>query len=214
MAVKLPIYFDNHATTPVDPRVIQAMLPYFTEKFGNAASRNHPFGWESEKAVDNARKQIADLMGANSKEIVFTSGATESNNLAIKGVAEMYAEKGNHIIAPATEHKAVLDTCEKLEKHGYRVTYLSLKQDGLVDLDQLRDAITDKTILVSVMYANNEIGVLQPVAEIGKICKERGVLFHTDATQAIGKVPVNVTRDNIDIASISAHKMYGPKGVG
>src|SRR5712672_3464742 len=214
MAVKLPIYFDNHATTPVDPRVIQAMLPYFTEKFGNAASRNHPFGWESEKAVDNARKQIADLMGANSKEIVFTSGATESNNLAIKGVAEMYAEKGNHIITPATEHKAVLDTCKKLEKHGYRVTYLPLKQDGLVDLDQLRDSITDKTILVSVMYANNEIGVIQPVAEIGKLCHERGVLFHTDGVQAFGKVPVNVIKDNIDMMSLTAHKIYGPKGVG
>src|SRR5713226_4054764 len=212
--MKTPIYFDNHATTPMDPRVLQAMLPYFTEKFGNAASRNHAFGWESEKAVDNARKQIADLIGANPKEIVFTSGATESNNLAIKGVAEMYAEKGNHIITPATEHKAVLDTCKKLEKHGYRVTYLSLKQDGLVDLDQLRDAITDKTILVSVMYANNEIGVLQPIAEIGKICHERGILFHTDGVQAFGKVPVNVIKDNIDLMSITAHKIYGPKGVG
>jgi cysteine desulfurase len=212
--MKTPIYFDNHATTPMDPRVLQAMLPYFTEKFGNAASRNHAFGWESEKAVDNARKQIADLIGANSKEIVFTSGATESNNLAIKGVAEMYAEKGNHIITPATEHKAVLDTCKKLEKHGYRVTYLSLKQDGLVDLDQLRDSITDKTILVSVMYANNEIGVIQPIGEIGKICHERGVLFHTDGVQAFGKVPVNVIKDNIDLMSITAHKIYGPKGVG
>src|SRR5438067_6899434 len=183
--VKLPNYLDNHATTPLDPRVLQAMLPYFTEKFGNAASRNHSFGWESEKAVDNARKQVADVIGANPKEIVFTSGATESNNLAIKGVAEMYAEKGNHIITPATEHKAVLDTCKKLEKHGCRVTYLALKPDGLVDLDQLRDAITEKTILVSVMYANNEIGVIQPVAEIGKICKEKGVLFHTDGVQSV-----------------------------
>ncbi len=190
------------------------MLPYFTEKFGNAASRNHAFGWESEKAVDTARKQVADLIGANPKEIVFTSGATESDNLAIKGVAEMYAEKGNHIITPATEHKAVLDTCKKLEKHGCRVTYLPLKQDGLVDLDQLRDAITDKTILVSIMYANNEIGVIQPVAEIGKICHERGVLFHTDGVQAFGKVPVNVIKDNIDLMSITAHKIYGPKGVG
>jgi cysteine desulfurase len=190
------------------------MLPYFTEKFGNAASRNHAFGWESEKAVDNARKQIADVIGANPKEIAFTSGATESDNLAIKGVAEMYAEKGNHIITPATEHKAVLDTCKKLEKHGYRVTYLSLKPDGLIDLDQLRDSITDKTILVSVMYANNEIGVIQPVAEIGKICHERGVLFHTDGVQAFGKVPVNVIKDNIDLMSITAHKIYGPKGVG
>src|SRR6266446_5556306 len=212
--MKTPIYFDNHATTPVDPRVLQAMLPYFTERFGNAASRNHAFGWESEKAVENARKQIADLIGANSKEIVFTSGATESNNLAIKGVAEMYAEKGNHIITPATEHKAVLDTCKKLEKHGCRVTYLPLKQDGLVDLDQLRAAITDKTILVSVMYANNEIGVIQPIGEIGKICHERGVLFHTDGVQAFGKVPVNVIKDNIDLMSITAHKIYGPKGVG
>src|SRR5712691_298383 len=212
--MKLPIYMDNHATTPVDPRVFEAMTPYFTGKFGNAASRNHAFGWESEKAVETARKQIADLIGANSKEIVFTSGATESNNLAIKGVAEMYAEKGNHIITPATEHKAVLDTCKKLEKHGCRVTYLPLKQDGLVDLDQLRDAITDKTILVSIMYANNEIGVIQPVAEIGKICHERGVLFHTDGVQAFGKVPVNVIKDNIDLMSITAHKIYGPKGVG
>src|SRR6266571_3007969 len=212
--MKTPIYFDNHATTPMDPRVLQAMLPYFTEKFGNAASRNHAFGWESEKAVDNARKQVADLIGANPKEIVFTSGATETDNLAIKGVAEMYAEKGNHIIAPATEHKAVLDTCKKLEKHGCRITYLPLKSDGLVDLDQLRDSITDKTILVTVMYANNEIGVIQPVAEIGKICHERGVLFHTDGVQAFGKVPVNVIKDNIDLMSITAHKIYGPKGVG
>ncbi len=212
--MKTPIYFDNHATTPMDPRVLQAMLPYFTEKFGNAASRNHAFGWESEKAVETARKQVADVIGANSKEIVFTSGASESNNLAIKGVAEMYAEKGNHIITPATEHKAVLDTCKKLEKHGCRVTYLALKSDGLVDLDQLRDAITDKTILVSVMYANNEIGVIQPVAEIGKICHERGILFHTDGVQAFGKVPVNVIKDNIDLMSITAHKIYGPKGVG
>ena len=212
--MKTPIYFDNHATTPTDPRVVDAMLPYFTQKFGNAASRNHSFGWEAEKAVDNARKQIADLIGATTKEIVFTSGATESDNLAIKGVAEMYAEKGNHIITAATEHKAVLDTCKKLEKHGYRVTYLPLKQDGLVDLDQLRDSITDKTILVSIMYANNEIGVIQPVAEIGKICHERGVLFHTDGVQAVGKVPVNVILDNIDLMSMSAHKIYGPKGVG
>src|SRR5450432_2507748 len=214
MSVKLPIYMDNHATTPVDPRVLDAMLPYFREHFGNAASRNHSFGWEAEDAVEKSRKQIADLVGATSKEIVFTSGATESNNLAIKGVAEMYAEKGNHIITPATEHKAVLDTCKKLEKHGCRVTYLPLKQDGLVDLDQLRDAITDKTILVSIMYANNEIGVIQPVAEIGKICHERGVLFHTDGVQAFGKVPVNVIKDNIDMMSITAHKIYGPKGVG
>jgi cysteine desulfurase len=212
--MKLPIYLDNHATTQCDPRVVEAMLPYFTEKFGNAASRNHSFGWEAEEGVENARKQIADLIGANAKEIVFTSGATESNNLAIKGVAEMYAERGNHIITAATEHKAVLDTCKHLEKQGVRVTYLPLKGDGLVDLDMLRDAITDKTVLVSIMYANNEIGVIQPVKEIGAICKERGVLFHTDGVQAVGKIPVNVLADNIDIMSLTAHKMYGPKGVG
>src|SRR3954470_9081218 len=214
MAIKLPIYMDYHATTPTDPRVVEAMMPYFTNHFGNAASRNHSFGWEAEEAVEKARKQVAELVGGNPKEIVFTSGATESNNLAIKGVAEMYAEKGNHIITAASEHKAVLDTCKKLEKHGYRVTYLPVKGDGLVDLDMLREAITDKTILVSIMYANNEIGVIQPVAEIGKICREKGVLFHTDAVQAIGKVPVNVIKDNIDIMSITAHKLYGPKGAG
>jgi cysteine desulfurase len=212
--MKTPIYFDNHATTPTDPRVVDAMLPYFTQKFGNAASRNHSFGWEAEKAVDTARKQIADLIGATTKEIVFTSGATESDNLAIKGVAEMYAEKGNHIITAATEHKAVLDTCKKLEKHGYRVTYLPVKADGIVDLDMLREAITDKTILITLMYANNEIGVIQPVKEIGKIAHEKGVLFHTDGVQAVGKVPVNVIQDNIDLMSMSAHKIYGPKGVG
>ncbi len=205
---------DNHATTPVDPRVFEAMTPYFTGLFGNAASRNHVFGWQAEEAVEKARKQIADLIGANPKEIVFTSGATESDNLALKGVAEMYAEKGNHIITAATEHKAVLDTCKRLEKNGYRVTYLPVQQDGLVDLDMLRDAITDKTILISIMYANNEIGVVQPIAEIGKIAKEKGVLFHTDAVQAAGKVPFNVIKDNVDLASLSAHKMYGPKGVG
>ena len=180
----------------------------------NAAIRNDSFGWEAEKAVDNARKQIADLIGSTTKEIVFTSGATESDNLAIKGVAEMYAEKGNHIITAATEHKAVLDTCKKLEKHGYRVTYLPVKADGLVDLDMLREAITDKTILITLMYANNEIGVIQPVKEIGKIAHEKGVLFHTDGVQAVGKVPVNVIQDNIDLMSMSAHKIYGPKGVG
>jgi cysteine desulfurase len=209
-----PIYLDNHATTPVDPRVLEAMLPYFTEHFGNAASRNHAFGWNAEDAVEKARKQIASLIGATAKEIVFTSGATESNNLAIKGVAEMYAEKGNHIITAATEHKAVLDTCKHLEKKGLRVTYLPLKGDGLIDLDMLRDAITDKTILISIMYANNEIGVLQPIREIGKIAKEKGVLFHSDAVQAVGKVPVNVIDDHIDLMSITAHKLYGPKGVG
>ena len=212
--MKTPIYFDNHATTPTDPRVVDAMLPYFTTKFGNAASRNHSFGWEAEKAVDDARKKIADLIGATSKEIVFTSGATESDNLAIKGVAEMYAEKGNHIITAATEHKAVLDTCKKLEKHGYRVTYLPLKADGLVDLEMLREAITDKTILITIMYANNEIGVIQPIAEIGKLAHERGVLFHTDGVQAVGKIPVDVTRDGIHLMSLSGHKIYGPKGVG
>jgi cysteine desulfurase len=212
--MQLPIYMDNHATTPVDPRVFEAMTPYFTGIFGNAASRNHVFGWQAEEAVEKARKQVADLIGANPKEIVFTSGATESDNLALKGVAEMYAGKGNHIITAATEHKAILDTSKRLEKDGYRVTYLPVQENGMVDLDMLRDAITDKTILISIMYANNEIGVLQPVAEIGKIAKEKGVLFHTDAVQAAGKVPFNVIKDNVDLASISGHKMYGPKGVG
>jgi len=212
--MKTPIYLDNHATTRMDPRVLEAMLPYFTQQFGNAASRNHEFGWAAEQAVDTARKQIADLIGATPREIIFTSGATESDNLAIKGVAEMYAEKGNHIITAATEHKAVLDTCKKLEKHGYRVTYLPVRGDGLIDLEMLEESMTDKTILVTIMYANNEIGVLQPVAEIGKICRARGVLFHTDGVQAIGKVPVDVNRDNIDIMSITGHKLYGPKGAG
>jgi len=213
-AVKLPIYMDNHATTRTDPRVLEAMLPYFTESFGNAASRNHEFGWVAEQGVEQAREQIAKLIGATSKEIVFTSGATESNNLAIKGVAEMYKEKGNHIITQVTEHKAVLDTCKRLEKYGYRVTYLPVQKDGRIDLDDLKRAITDKTILVTIMTANNEIGVLQPIREIGAICKERGVLFHTDAVQAAGKVPFNVIQDNVDLASISGHKFYGPKGVG
>ena len=212
--MKLPIYLDSHATTRPDPRVIEAMMPYFTDHFGNAASRNHSFGWEAEEGTEKARKQIADLIGATSKEIVFTSGATESNNLALKGVAEMYSERGNHIITQVTEHKAVLDTCKRLEKEGVRVTYLPVQQNGLIDLDQLRAAITDKTILISIMYANNEIGVVQPMAEIGKIAKEKGILFHSDAVQAVGKIPVNVIADGIDILSLTAHKVYGPKGVG
>ncbi len=212
--VKLPIYMDNHATTPVDPRVLEEMLPYFTDRFGNAASRNHSFGWAGEEAVETSRERIAKLIGATTKEIIFTSGATESDNLAIKGVAEMYREKGNHIITAVTEHKAVLDTCKRLEKYGYRVTYLPVQKDGLVDLDDLKRAIDDKTILVTIMAANNEIGVLQPIEEIGKLCHEKGVIFHTDATQAVGKVPIDVVKQNLDLVSISAHKMYGPKGVG
>ena len=214
MAVNLPVYMDNHATTPVDPRVLDAMLPYFREKFGNSASRNHSFGWTAEEAVENARGQVARLINATPKEIIITSGATESDNLAIKGVAEMYREKGNHIITQVTEHKAVLDTCKRMEKYGYEVTYLPVQKDGRIDLDELRHAITPKTILISIMYANNEIGVVQPIAEIGKIAKEKGVLFHVDGVQAAGKIPVDVQKDNIDLLAISAHKMYGPKGVG
>src|SRR5437868_1848361 len=212
--IKLPIYMDNHATTPVDPRVLEEMLPYFTDKFGNSASRNHSFGWAAEEATEIARERIAKLVGATTKEIIFTSGATESDNLAIKGVAEMYREKGNHIITAVTEHKAVLDTCKRLEKNGYRVTYLPVQKDGLIDMDDLKRAMDDKTILVTIMAANNEIGVLQPWREIGKICRERGVLFHTDGVQAVGKVPIDVNKDNIDLMSITAHKIYGPKGVG
>src|SRR6476469_6214352 len=214
MSIKLPIYMDYHATTPVDPRVLEAMMPYFNEKFGNSASRNHPFGWEAEDAVEAARKQVASLIGANAKEVIFTSGATESNNLAIKGVAEMYREKGNHIITAVTEHKAVIDTCKKLEKLGARVTYLPVQKDGRISLDDLRAAITDKTILITIMAANNEIGVLQPVAEIGAIAKEKGIIFHTDAVQIVGKAPFNVNEAKVDLASMSAHKLYGPKGVG
>jgi cysteine desulfurase len=216
--VKLPIYMDNHATTPLDPRVLEAMMPYLTGIFGNAASRNHSFGWEAEQGVEKAREQIARLIGCTAKEIVFTSGATESTNLAIKGVAEMYKERGNHIITQVTEHKAVLDTCKRLEKSGFRVTYLPVQADGLIDMEDLERAIVtegpDKTILVSIMYANNEIGVIQPIQAIGKLCHEKGVLFHCDAVQAVGKIPVNVITDNIDLMSISGHKVYGPKGVG
>ncbi len=212
--VKLPIYMDNHATTPLDPRVLEAMMPYLTGIFGNAASRNHSFGWEAEQAVEKAREQIAKLIGATAKEIIFTSGATESNNLAIKGIAEMYRERGNHIITEVTEHKAVLDTCKKLEKQGFRITYLPVKGDGLIDLEDLKRAMDDQTILVSIMYANNEIGIIQPVKEIGALCHEKGVIFHTDAVQAVGKIPVNVISDNINVLSLSGHKLYGPKGVG
>ena len=212
--LKLPIYLDNNATTQVDPRVFEAMTPYFLEAYGNAASKSHPFGWKSEEAVDYAREQIAALIGSSEKEIIFTSGATESNNLAIKGVFEMYASKGNHIITLSTEHKAVLDTCKHLEKMGAEITYLSVAEDGLISVDAIAAAIKPNTILVTVMYGNNELGVLQPIREIGALCKERGVLFHTDATQAVGKIPVDVLADHIDLMSFTAHKMYGPKGVG
>lgn len=215
MAVKLPIYMDNHATTPVDPRVIETMLPYFNTTFGNAASRTHRFGWEAEAAVEDSRETIAELIGADSgKEIVFTSGATESDNLAIKGVAEYYGQKGNHIITTTIEHKAVLDSCKRLEKQGFQVTYLNVGKDGRVDPDDVKKAITDKTILVSVMLANNEVGTIQPLAEIGKITREKGVIFHSDAVQGIGKTPFDVKKMNVDLASLTAHKLYGPKGVG
>ncbi len=212
--MKQPIYLDNNATTPLDPRVLEAMLPYFTEKFGNAASRNHAFGWVAEEGVDYAREQVAKLIGCTEKEIIFTSGATEADNLAIKGVFEMYKEKGNHIITAVTEHKAVLDTCKHLEKNGARVTYLGVKEDGLIDLAELEAAMTPETILVSIMYGNNEIGVIQPVKEISAIAHKHGALFMTDATQAVGKIPVDVNADGIDLMAFSAHKMYGPKGVG
>lgn len=212
--LKLPIYLDNNATTPMDPRVLEAMTPYFLEHFGNAASRNHPFGWEAEEAIDYARGQVSKLIGADPKEIIFTSGATEADNLAIKGVFEMYASKGNHIITATTEHKAVLDTCKHIEKLGGEVTYLPVNAEGLIDLKELEAAIKPTTILVAIMYANNEIGTIQPVKEISAIAKKKGVLFFTDATQAVGKIPVDVIKDGIDIMSFSAHKMYGPKGVG
>jgi cysteine desulfurase len=214
MPVKLPIYMDYNATTPCDPRVFEVMSPYFVQKFGNAASRSHRFGWEAEEAVEKGRKQIADLMGASPKDIVFTSGATESDNLAIKGVAHMYHDKGDHIVTVVTEHKAVLDSCKALQKEGFRVTYLPVDSDGLISPDDVEKALTDKTILVSVMLANNEIGVIQLIGQIGRICRERGVLFHTDATQAAGKMPFDVNESNVDLASVTAHKMYGPKGIG
>jgi cysteine desulfurase len=212
--VKLPIYLDNHATTPVDPRVLEAMLPFFAETFGNAASRNHRFGWAAATAVENARKQVAKLINASAQEIVFTSGATESDNLAVKGAARHYRERGDHIVTLPTEHKAVLDSAKRLEEEGFRVTYMRVRPDGLVDLDDLKGAITEKTVLVSIMAANNEIGALQPLAEIGRLCHERGVLFHTDAAQATGKIPLDVEALQIDLLSIAGHKMYGPKGVG
>src|SRR6202522_2690665 len=213
--LKKPVYMDNHATTRVDSRVLEAMLPYFTEKFGNAASRNHSFGWEAEEAVSRSREQIAVLIGAKSKEIIFTSGATESDNLAIKGVVEFYKDKGNHIISCVTEHKAVLDSCRALERAGKAtVTYLPVDKYGMVDPDAVRRAITDKTVLITIMWANNEIGTIHPIAEIGKIAKEKGIVFHTDAVQAIGKVPVDFEKAGVDLASITAHKIYGPKGIG
>ncbi len=212
--LKLPIYLDNNATTPMDPRVLEAMTPYFLEHFGNAASRNHPFGWEAEEAVDYAREQVAKLIGADPKEIIFTSGATEGDNLGIKGVFEMYASKGNHIITATTEHKAVLDTCKHIEKIGGELTYLQVKRDGLIDLTELEAAIKPTTILIAIMYANNEIGTVMPIKEISAIARKHGVLLFTDGTQAVGKIPVDVNKDGIDLMAFTAHKMYGPKGVG
>jgi cysteine desulfurase len=214
MPIKLPIYMDNNATTPLDPRVLEAMMPYLTTEFGNAASRSHPFGWKAEEAVDRAREQIAALIGGSEKEIVFTSGATESINLALKGAAEFYKEKGNHIITVRTEHKATLDTAKRLERQGFDVTYLPTDKDGRISAQQLRESITDKTIVVSVMLANNEIGTLQPIAELGEVTREKGVLFHVDAVQGVGKVPFDVEKMKVDLASLSAHKIYGPKGIG
>ncbi len=212
--LKLPVYLDNNATTPCDPRVVEAMIPYFTEQFGNSASRNHPFGWAAEEAVDYAREQVAKLINADPKEIIFTSGATEGDNLAIKGVFEMYASKGNHIITATTEHKAVLDTCKHIEKLGGEVTYLNVKPDGLIDIAELEAAIKPTTILIAIMYANNEVGVIQPIHEISALAKKNGILFFSDAVQAVGKVPVDVQKDGIDLMAFTAHKMYGPKGVG
>lgn len=212
--MKFPIYMDYQATTPMDQRVLEAMMPYFTEKFGNAASRNHPYGWEAEEAVEHARETLARAIGAAKREIIFTSGATESNNIALKGIAEMYASRGDHIITVKTEHPAILDTAARLVRQGKKVTYLPVRQDGLIDLEELKRAITDRTILISIMTVNNEIGVIQPMAEIGQIAREHGVLFHTDATQAVGKVPVDVNDMNIDLMSFTAHKLYGPKGIG
>src|SRR5215471_20430707 len=215
MALKLPIFMDSQSTTPMDPRVLEAMLPYFTQKFGHPASRNHPFGWEAEAGVDKAREQIATLIGArDSKEIIFTSGGTESINLALKGVAEMYREKGNHIVTTAIEQRASLDVCKRLERQGFEVTYVPVRPDGLVDVETIRAAITDKTILISVMFANNEIGTIQDVAAIGRLAKEKGIIFHTDATQAVGKIPIDVEAAGIDLLSCTAHLIYGPKGVG
>ncbi|HJT72708.1 MAG TPA: aminotransferase class V-fold PLP-dependent enzyme, partial [Chitinophaga sp.] len=212
--LKLPVYLDNNATTPCDPRVVETMLPFFTETFGNASSRNHAFGWAAEAAVDLAREQVAALIGADPKEIIFTSGATEADNLALKGVFEMYADKGNHIITTEIEHKAILDTCKHLEKQGAEITYLKVNSEGLPDLKELEAAITPKTIMVAIMYANNEIGVINPIKEISAIAKRHGVLVMSDITQAAGKIPVDVDRDGIDLAAFSAHKLYGPKGIG
>jgi cysteine desulfurase len=212
--MKLPIFMDNHSTTPLDPKVLEAMMPYLTDRFGNAASRNHSFGWEAEEATEVARKQLADLIHADSKEIIYTSGATESDNLALKGVMEMYREKGDHIITSVTEHRAILDTTKRLEKQGFRVTYLPVDKDGVVNPDDVKNAITEKTILISIMMANNEIGTINPVAEIGRIAKEKGILFHCDATQGVGKIPVDVGGMGIDLLSFSGHKIYGPKGIG